>query len=105
MFKCFKGFARDADFPRHRIIFSHNELKKILEDSGYQVKFITPPRINLILNFISCSSNICNSSELYQIQKIKIIIIAIFRITLHLLMPGSLQQKESPEIVLYAKIK
>ena len=103
LFDCFKGFARDADFPRHRIIFSQYALKNILENCGYHTEFLTPPRINFILNFISCSKNLLSSSETPFIIKFNLILKALFKASLHLILPASYRLKKSPELIVIAK--
>lgn len=53
LFSSLKGRARDADFPRHRQIFSRQGLSQLLHECGFEVEFRVPPRINAVLNFAS----------------------------------------------------
>lgn len=53
LFEIQEGRARDADFPRHRQVFSEKLLAHLLEESGLRVVKYSAPRINTVLNLIS----------------------------------------------------
>jgi SAM-dependent methyltransferase len=50
LFASLKGRARDADFPRHRQIFSRAALEQLGKACGLDCRFEMPPRINAVLN-------------------------------------------------------
>ena len=100
LIRCFKGFARDIDFPRHRQIFSRNALEGLLKKAGFRVEFLAPPRINVVLNFNSCAKNVWNCEEMTALAKIRLIMTAGVRMTLHLVLPKRLRDREAPELVL-----
>lgn len=50
LFASLKGRARDADFPRHRQIFSRSALLQLCQACGLECRFEMPPRINAMLN-------------------------------------------------------
>jgi len=105
LIKCFKGFARDIDFPRHRQIFSKKALKEELMRVGFNVSFLSPPRINVILNFNSCVKNIWECGEKTSLKKAQVIILAGIRMALHLLLPKQIRDQEAPELVLVGSLE
>lgn len=57
LFDLLQGRARDADFPRHRQIFSETALRQLLGNAGLAPRFLAPPRINMLLNLRSGLAN------------------------------------------------
>jgi len=53
LFDSLGGRARDADFPRHRQIFSVPALANLLSDCGLISEFMPSPRVNTALNLAS----------------------------------------------------
>lgn len=53
LFESLGGRARDADFPRHRQIFSAPALSNLLSDCGLTSEFKLSPRVNTVLNLAS----------------------------------------------------
>jgi SAM-dependent methyltransferase len=53
----FGEWARDLDFPRHRVICSRLALEEALAKQGLAATFHAPPRINAALNWLSCWRN------------------------------------------------
>jgi SAM-dependent methyltransferase len=53
LFSSLNGRARDADFPRHRQIFSRQAMTHLLQECGLEVRVEQPPRINAVLNLSS----------------------------------------------------
>ncbi len=53
LFDCFKDYARDTDFPRHRQIFSTAALMSTIGGLG-TMRMLAPSKINTVLNYVSC---------------------------------------------------
>ena len=53
LFLSLYGRARDADFPRHRQIFSRKALEALLIECGLEVRLEQPSRVNALLNLAS----------------------------------------------------
>lgn len=66
LFNSLKGKARDADFPRHRQVFSRQCLTELLQKCGLEVEFLMPPRINAILNLKSSLTALDQPTEKHQ---------------------------------------
>jgi SAM-dependent methyltransferase len=60
----FGEHARDIDFPRHRLIFSYENMKDTLERCGYDCRFIVPPLVNTFMCFFQCLRNLINDKTL-----------------------------------------
>jgi 2-polyprenyl-3-methyl-5-hydroxy-6-metoxy-1,4-benzoquinol methylase len=100
---CFGEFARDLDFPRHRQIFSTRALAAMLEDAGYSVSQLPPPRIDTLLNFLSCVRNVTAANGLSAIEKTLLIGRAVASMLTNLLSANSSRIRTAPEIVLIAR--
>jgi len=55
LIKAFGGWARDIDFPRHREIYARSALEALLRRQGLAVRFVRPPRVNAVLNYVACA--------------------------------------------------
>ena len=64
LFKEFGQYARDVDFPRHRLVFSDKLIKELFERLGYRVTFMPPPLINTALCFFQCMRNLLRDTSL-----------------------------------------
>jgi 2-polyprenyl-3-methyl-5-hydroxy-6-metoxy-1,4-benzoquinol methylase len=54
-----KKWARDIDFPRHRLIFHRKQLKSMLFECGLdEIQFQTEPRMNVIINVCQSLRNL-----------------------------------------------
>jgi len=100
LIRCFKGCARDIDFPRHRQIYSKKALEEMLVKAGFSVQFLSAPRINAILNFNSCAKNIWACEEMATLEKLRVILASGIRVIWHLALPQRYRVLESPELVL-----
>jgi len=60
----FRQYARDIDFPRHRVIFTHKAMEDTLDRCGYDCKFLIPPLVNTFTCFFQCVSNLMNDKSL-----------------------------------------
>jgi SAM-dependent methyltransferase len=103
IFKCLAGRSRDADFPRHRQIFSRQLLLDILNECGLSVEFMPSPRINTILNFVSGLT--VRKKQPIQISPPVGLIRPIFATIKHLIKTSYLRMQSEPEIILVARIK
>ena len=102
LIRCFKGLARDIDFPRHRQIYSRKAIEDQLKRAGFGVQFLPEPRINVILNFNSCAKNVLECEEMTTLAKVRVITVAAIRTALHVALPQRLRGREAPELVLIA---
>lgn len=100
LLKYFKGFCRDVDFPRHKQIYSTKLLEQSLNSMGWSVKFLSPPRINMLLNLFSCISNLVRSDKVSIYSKAKTISSASIAVLVHLFRSQKLRNFESAEIIL-----
>lgn len=99
----FRGYARDVDFPRHRQVFSRTGLAQMLEVSGFHVEYLPSPRVDTLMNFVSCCRNVLRDSSLSSFRKVLILIKGIGCLALHLLKPATLRAIDGPEIVVIAR--
>ena len=58
LFATAQSWSRDADFPRHRQIFSQAALVALLQAAGLQPRFHRPPRLNALLNALGTLRNV-----------------------------------------------
>ena len=96
----FSEFARDVDFPRHKVVFSKKGLKEFLEKHGLVVSFIDAPTINAVLNFISCFKNVVKSRDTSGIRRARILFTATCGLFLYIL---GLNRSANPEIIAVAQ--
>ena len=60
----FREYARDVDFPRHRIIFTYKAIEVFLDRCGYNCNFLMPPLVNTFTCFFQCLRNLINDKSL-----------------------------------------
>lgn len=58
LFDAFGPYARDTDFPRHRVVLSKSALAEIASRAGLRVTWRRPPLLNAVLNAKSCARNV-----------------------------------------------
>lgn len=101
LFASLRGRARDADFPRHRQIFSAGSLAQILEDCGLDTSFQMAPRINSLLNL---QTGLAARSRMPQDIDQPVNAGAAIRDTLaHILSRPSSRRKDTPEHIVIAR--
>ena len=105
LIKSFKEYARDLDFPRHRQIFSRQAIEILLKGKGYDVQFISPPRINSILNHLSCMANVFKASDVKFQNKMLLLFFSILMTGVNFVKPAKYRDMSSPEIFLLARRK
>ena len=99
----FGRFSRDIDFPRHRVIFSRSALVRIFQDRGFQVEFYSPPKLNSVFNFFSCSRNVLKARGFDFMLIIPRLVFSFVFVVLYIFLAwGFLERLVSPEIVLRA---
>jgi hypothetical protein len=103
LFDSLQGYARDADFPRHRQIFSRKGLVELLQESGFTLKFHSPPRVNAILNFFASMRSLgkVNSRHKFLLGFLK----SFWALMLYLISSQSRRFVTDPEIIAVARKK
>jgi len=96
----FSEFARDVDFPRHKVVFSKKGLREFLEKHGLVVSFINAPTINAVLNFVSCFKNVVKSRDTSGIRRARILFTATCGLFLYIF---GLNRSANPEIIAVAQ--
>ena len=99
----FKGWSRDIDFPRHRQIFSYPGLQEILNKCGLEPDLQHTDRINSVINFVACTKNLFGDSAISLSERVKIILMALLRLTKQLCLPMKNVESESPELVVICR--
>jgi len=96
---CFKGWARDVDFPRHRQIFSYTGLCEFLNRCGLEPEFRRTDKINSVLNFLSCFKNLSNESEVSLYFRLRLLSKAMWQLIKYLIFPRGPVDSKAPELV------
>jgi SAM-dependent methyltransferase len=96
-------WARDADFPRHRQIFSRRGLAKRLAEAGLTPQFHSPPRINAVLNTLQTVENIVVDGSRGWTARGRAAGGAILALIGHLVQPAATRDPSSPEIVVVCR--
>ena len=102
LFRCFGPNARDVDFPRHRQVFSLALLSAFLQRLGFEVTQRSPPRLNALLNLLSCVENVRKDVSIPSHVRVRIIVRSLWALILHCLKVGRHRTKEAPELVIVA---
>jgi SAM-dependent methyltransferase len=103
LIKIFHEYARDIDFPRHRQIYSRIGLVRKLSDCGFEVRSIPSPRVDVLLNYVSCARNLLRANNLSAIRKLRILGVGMLYSLLHILKPSAWRMADAPELVVVAK--
>lgn len=99
----FQGHARDVDFPRHRQVFSRSALERMLQDAGFRVEFAPSPRVDALMNFVTCARNLLRDRGVGTARKVGVILGGLLRLALHVLQPSSRRAADGHEIVVVAR--
>ncbi|MGI9169798.1 MAG: class I SAM-dependent methyltransferase [Caulobacteraceae bacterium] len=92
-------WARDIDFPRHREIFGRAGLERLLAEVGLRAAFVSPPRVNAVLNAAATARNLLLDRELaWHTRAWKTARMAA-RLLIHMVKPAARRDRESPELV------
>lgn len=100
---CFKGWARDVDFPRHRQIFSYTGLQELLSSCGLEIEFQRADRINSVINFGSCAKNLLGDSSVSSWLRLRVLSKALWRLIKHMGLPRHLPDLEATELVVICR--
>lgn len=104
LFGALRGRARDADFPRHRQIYSRRGLTLLLETAGLSVTFQPAPWINSILNLATGLANLRQPPEGLDADPVPSWYRAVLRTVGHQLSSSSSQDRVTPELVAIARV-
>jgi SAM-dependent methyltransferase len=90
--------ARDVDYPRHREIFARAGLERLLGAAGLRVTWVSPPRVNAVLNVATTAG---------QIREGRITTLARTAVALamHLFKSRRYRDAESPELIALCRIR
>lgn len=99
----FGAHARDVDFPRHRQIFSRRCLQQMLSDAGFHVEFMTSPRVDAVMNFVSCARNLLRDDAQGAGRKALVLGRGLWRLGVHLMQSSARRAAHAPEIVVIAR--
>jgi SAM-dependent methyltransferase len=105
LFDFLAGRSRDADFPRHRQIFSRQLLLDMLDDVGLTCEFKPSPRINTILNLTFSLSNRNKNPKFGKNVPNIGFIVCFIQTVKHLIKNDTARMQNDPEIILIARRK
>jgi SAM-dependent methyltransferase len=96
--------ARDVDYPRHREIFARAGLERRLRGVGIDVTWLSPPRVNAVLNVATTTGQIVR--ERARSRRDRFIAFARLWLALfiHLLKGRRYRDAESPELVAVCRV-
>ncbi len=100
---CFKGWARDVDFPRHRQVFSGSGLHELLSSCGLEIEIQREDRINSVINFGSCAKNLLGDTSVSSWLRLRILSKALWRLIKHMFLPRHLSDLEATELVVICR--
>lgn len=103
LFSRLEGRARDADFPRHRQVFSRQGLVELLYDCGFEAEFKIPPRINAVLNL--ASSLAARSRPPLDVGPRVEAAHAVKDTLSHIFAPEDFRWEDSPEHIVIARLR
>jgi 2-polyprenyl-3-methyl-5-hydroxy-6-metoxy-1,4-benzoquinol methylase len=100
-----KGAARDVDYPRHREVFARAGLERRLHAAGLSVTWVSPPRVNAVLNVATTAGQIIGGPG--QPGSCRLLTLARLWLALavHLLKSRQYCDRESPELIALCRIR
>jgi SAM-dependent methyltransferase len=96
-------FARDLDFPRHRIVFSRFDLERLVSRCGLLSEPLSPPRLNAALNALSTVGNILRDRSGGPAERALAIVSTILALIGHVVKPAQGRLRTSPELVMICR--
>jgi SAM-dependent methyltransferase len=97
-------WARDVDFPRHRILFSPDQLKALLEGSGFEdVAFHNAPRLNSLANALQSFRNVWRDPALSPAERVKILAKGVARTAVFVVSGRRARLRTDPELIVSAR--
>lgn len=101
--KIFRKYARDFDFPRHRIIFSKKEIQRLLNSYGLKkIDEFSSPITNSILNILSSLRCVKNKDNNLA-SRLKYLFLSLLTIILILMIKFLKLTEYEPEIIVVAE--
>jgi SAM-dependent methyltransferase len=98
-------WARDVDYPRHQTIYSAAGLRQLLTTAGLHATFVSPPRLNAVLNVLATARNIVRDRPSPLRARAAALARTLASLGAHLLQPRSRRDRESPELVAICRIR
>ncbi|MGH6987704.1 MAG: class I SAM-dependent methyltransferase [Caulobacteraceae bacterium] len=92
-------WARDVDFPRHRIVFSREGLERMARACGLAVAFRGAPRTNAALNAAATLSNIIRDRSASLWTKLTVAAGVCGGLAAHCLQGRAARDATSPELI------
>lgn len=103
LIRAFGRFARDVDFPRHRAVYSRQCLEELLAAAGLVAEFKRGPRIDGVMNFITCARNVLRSGEASKMEALGLLIRSSVMLIAYLLPGSHWLGIGAPELVVVAR--
>lgn len=99
----FTRWARDVDFPRHRLLFSAEQITHTLAEAGFvDVRITAAPRINALLNFRQCLRNLMHDPAISRAARMGQALAAATRFVSWLPLPARLRTAADSELIVRA---
>lgn len=103
LFRTLRGRARDADFPRHRQIYSRRGLTMLLEAAGFSVTYQSAPRINSLMNLATGLGNLQSSPVEFDAEPKPSRVHAVVQTISRLVSGRSCRDQDEPELIAIAR--
>jgi len=99
------GAARDIDYPRHREVFARAGLEQLLGAAGLSMTFVSPPRVNAVLNVATTAGQIIGGSRPRRPGRLITLARLWLALVRHLLMSRRCRDAQSPELIVLCRIR
>jgi len=104
IFAVARGAARDVDYPRHREVFARAGLERRLRAAGLDVTWISPPRVNAVLNVAATAGQVIGGSGSPS-RRLLTLARLWLALTTHLAKPRRYRDAESPELIALCRVR
>jgi SAM-dependent methyltransferase len=91
--------ARDVDYPRHREVFARDGLEHLLAAAGLDVAWVSPPRVNAVLNVATTARQILSGPGLSPAHRLLALVRTGLALLRHVLKSRRHRDAESPELI------
>jgi SAM-dependent methyltransferase len=105
IFKVAQGAARDVDYPRHREVFARVGLEHLLGAAGLNVTWVSPPRVNAVLNVATTARQILGAAGQSRPRRFLALARTLLALIAHLLKSRRYRDAESPELIALCRIR
>jgi SAM-dependent methyltransferase len=99
------GAARDVDYPRHREVFARAGLERLLCAAGLDVAWVSPPRVNAVLNVATTARQIAGQTDRPRAARLFALARLGLGLVLHLLAPERRRDAMSPELIALCRLR